>query len=138
MNIAAASCFSASIHIDLFAFGLRFVRAQEIERRLLQVMQREQSIIDAIQREKRERETQLIVSDFNARFTEADPEAMTSAVHSDRTKRPEVTILPRNRLPMSLYPSIHAASLRPQKIRRVIYELFVNIVHEEIYFVFYC
>lgn len=113
MNIAAASCFSASIHIDLFAFGLCFVRAQEIERRLLQVMQREQSIIDAIQRERRE--TQLIVSDFNARFTEADPEAMTSAVHSDRTKRPEVTILPRNRLPMSLYPSIHAASLRPQK-----------------------
>lgn len=57
MNIAAASCFSASIHIDLFAFGLRFVRAQEIERRLLQVMQREQSIIDAIQRERRERDT---------------------------------------------------------------------------------
>lgn len=32
MNIAPASSFSSSIHIDLFAFGLRFVRAQEIEK----------------------------------------------------------------------------------------------------------
>lgn len=115
MNIAAASCFSASIHIDLFAFGLRFVRAQNIERKPRQETFAGYAKRAIDYRCHSKRETELIVSDFNARFTEADPEAMTSAVHSNRTKRPEVTILPRTGLPMSLYPSIHAASLRPQK-----------------------